>query len=71
MESWETCVSLRLFQSDLKNFLATTDVFFCFILALSLDVLGFLAVFPRKYLYWGGGEGLGIFDLLLSVHNPS
>lgn len=33
-------------------------------------MLGFLAGFPRKYLCWGGVEGLGIFDLLLSVHNP-
>lgn len=39
-------------------------------LALSVDLLVFLAVFPRKYSGGGGGEGLGILDLLLSVRNP-
>lgn len=48
-------------------------VFFFFLpppSALIVDVLVFLAVFPRKYSGWGGGEGLGILDLLLSVRNP-
>lgn len=38
--------------------------------ALIVDVLVFPDVFPRKYSGWGGGEGLGILDLLLSVCNP-
>lgn len=45
-------------------------MFLFFFLALSLNVPGFLAVFPGKCLCWGRGEGLGIFDLLLSIHNP-